>query len=193
MKAGKVGIFSAILASACCIGPILLVLLGLGGTVWGSFFSEYHWHLQIGAIVVLALAWSIFLRERKRLHAIAADMKGEKMTKTTLSIVTLIVVIFIGLSGFTALQANKSEQPTTTEAPQNAATVVIPVEGMTCITCEVAVQRGLKKLPGVFDAKADAGTGTVTVQYDPLKVRIDQMTAAINSTGYKAALPETPE
>lgn len=188
MKAGKVGIASAVLASACCVGPIVLVLLGLGGSVLGAFLAEYHWHLQIGAVVVLALAWWIFLHERKRLCTIASDRKGEKVTKTTLGIVSIIVAVFVGMNLVTALQSEASDQKANAPILQNAASVVIPVSGMTCMACEVSVNSALKKLPGVLDANADSRAGQVTVKYDPLKVSIQQMADAITKAGYKPAV-----
>lgn len=186
MKAEKVGVVSVVLASACCVGPLLLLALGLGGTVLGSFFSRYHWHLQIGSLIVLAVAWYKFLKERKKCRTAECDMKGEKMTRITLGIVTLIVAAFIGLNFVGALQSGASDKAVA--VPQNVATVTIPVEGMTCMTCEMTVNKSLKNLPGVFNSNADSATGQVSVQYDPLKVSIQQMADAINKTGYKAKL-----
>jgi len=59
------------------------------------------------------------------------------------------------------------------------------VEGMTCSGCERAIQRVVSSLPGVSEAKADANSSTVSVQYDPQQVNIDQIRSAVNKIGYK--------
>ncbi len=190
MKAGKLGIIAAILASTCCVGPILLMILGLGGTALGVALGQYHWPLQIGALIVLAVAWALFFKEKQKCRTAACNTEGKKLTKIILGFVTLIVTGFISLNFVGSFQPDTSAK--TVEVPQNAATVTIPVQGMTCIACEVTVNRSLRNLPGVFRSNADARTGQVSVQYDPLKVSIQQVAEAINKTGFKAVI-ESPK
>lgn len=59
------------------------------------------------------------------------------------------------------------------------------VEGMTCSGCERAIQKTLSNMEGVESAKADLKSATVSVAYDPEKVRIDEIQSAINKIGYK--------
>ena len=59
------------------------------------------------------------------------------------------------------------------------------VEGMTCSGCERAIQRVVSSLQGVSEAKADANSSTVSVEYDPQQVNIDQIKSAVNKIGYK--------
>jgi copper chaperone CopZ len=68
--------------------------------------------------------------------------------------------------------------------------VVIPVEGMTCATCEIAVRHALKRIDGVKSAHVSVATKTATVDYEVAKTNPEQLVAAINSTGYRASLPE---
>lgn len=59
------------------------------------------------------------------------------------------------------------------------------VEGMTCSGCERTVSRVIANLEGVSSSKADLASSTVTVEYDPSKVTIDNIKDAVNSVGYK--------
>jgi copper chaperone CopZ len=59
------------------------------------------------------------------------------------------------------------------------------VEGMTCSGCERTVSRVAENLAGVKTAKADLTSATVSIEYDPEKVTIDQIKNAINGVGYK--------
>jgi mercuric ion binding protein len=68
-------------------------------------------------------------------------------------------------------------------------TVSIPVEGMTCFTCEVSVSSALKRVDGVVGVKASAKKRVTLITYDPDKTDVRQLIKAINNTGYKASLP----
>jgi copper chaperone CopZ len=59
------------------------------------------------------------------------------------------------------------------------------VEGMTCSGCERTVSKVVSNLEGVASAKADLGSSTVSVEYDPSKVTIDKIKEAVNKVGYK--------
>jgi copper chaperone CopZ len=59
------------------------------------------------------------------------------------------------------------------------------VEGMTCSGCERAIQKVVGSLEGVDSAQADLNTSTVSVEYNPEKVSIDQIKSAVSKIGYK--------
>lgn len=59
------------------------------------------------------------------------------------------------------------------------------VEGMTCSGCERAIQKVISNLQGVKSAKADVSSSTVSVEYDPSKVNIEQIKTAIIKIGYR--------
>lgn len=59
------------------------------------------------------------------------------------------------------------------------------VEGMTCSGCERTVSKVVGNLEGVTSSKADLKSSTVSVEYDPSKVTIEQIKSAINGVGYK--------
>ena len=60
---------------------------------------------------------------------------------------------------------------------------------MTCATCEIAVRHTLKRVDGVKSAHVSVATKTATVDYEVAKTNPEQLIAAINSTGYRASLP----
>jgi copper chaperone CopZ len=59
------------------------------------------------------------------------------------------------------------------------------VEGMTCSGCERTVSKIVGNIAGVQSAKADFKSSTLSVEYDPGKVSIDQIKSAVNGIGYK--------
>jgi P-type Cu+ transporter len=63
---------------------------------------------------------------------------------------------------------------------------VLELEGMTCATCAMRIEKGLKKVPGVIDANVNLATEQATVIYDPGQTKIEQMVQKVEDVGYKA-------
>src|SRR5690349_9140968 len=64
---------------------------------------------------------------------------------------------------------------------------VFAVEGMTCASCAMRVEKGLKKVVGVLDANVNLATEQATVAYDPSQTGVEQMIQKVEALGYKAA------
>src|SRR6185503_19637159 len=71
--------------------------------------------------------------------------------------------------------------------------IVLPVRGMTCGACSGIIRDELRKLPGVVTVEADYEKGTATVTYRKDQVTVEQIVAAINKTGFKASMPQSPD
>jgi len=185
MKAKRAGIVSALLASICCIGPLLLIAIGLGSGA--AFVGRYHWFFLIGGIAVLTWAWTKYLREKTVCDCEHKSMNGRKAGLFTLLVATVIVLGFAGLniSRYVFASAAPSTQ---TQTADGVSRVVIPVEGMTCATCEIAVRAALGRVNGVKAAHVSVASKSATVDYDPTRISAERLVAVINSTGYRAAL-----
>ncbi|MDR1563451.1 MAG: copper chaperone CopZ [Oscillospiraceae bacterium] len=61
---------------------------------------------------------------------------------------------------------------------------VIKVEGMMCEHCVSAVTKAVTALQGVAAVTVSLEAGTATVQYDPAKVSVEEIKAAIEDQGY---------
>lgn len=184
MKAKNLGIFSALFASICCFGPLILVLVGLGSLGIGAVIGRYHWLFLGGGVLVLTLAWSYYFKEKRTCDLKACQMENKRTTQIILTLATLIVTFFAGLNLYTYL--GKSSKITKTTVIVNSKTIVIPVEGMTCLTCELTVTSALKKVEGVISASASAKENSAKVIYDPDRTNIKQLVEAIHKTGYTA-------
>lgn len=71
-------------------------------------------------------------------------------------------------------------------------TVTLDVQGMTCGGCAIGVRTVLKRLPGVSKSVVSYETHQAVVTYDPSKVTVTQMIAAIATLKYTAT-PVTPK
>src|SRR5437667_10384776 len=96
MKAKQAGILAVILGSICCIGPLLLLAIGVGsGTV---FIGRYHWFFIIGAMAVVTWAWAKYLREKTVCDCDHEAMRGQRSAILTLLITTALVIGFAVLT-----------------------------------------------------------------------------------------------
>ncbi len=68
---------------------------------------------------------------------------------------------------------------------------VLALEGMTCASCAMRIEKGLKKVPGVRDASVNLATEQATVIHDPVQTSLEQMVQKVEAVGYKA-LPQKP-
>jgi mercuric transport protein len=65
-------------------------------------------------------------------------------------------------------------------------TVTLDVQGMTCGGCVIGVRKVLTRLRGVTKASVSYEQHRAVVTYDPAKVTVQQMIAAIKTLGYTA-------
>ena len=189
MKARNVGILSAILGSICCGGPLVLVAFGLGtGAV---LIGRYHWIFIIAATAILLWAWAKYLREKTVCDCEHRPMEERRSAMVTLLITTVLVLGFAGLniSRYVLASAPVAAQMET-ELSNGLRRVVVSVEGLSCVACEIPVRHALRKVVGVKSVEVSAATKTATVEYEPAKTNPEQLVAAINATGYRASLPK---
>ena len=192
-SAGALGALSATLASVCCGLPLLLIALGLGGLGFGSVLGKYHWYFTGAGGALLSAAWFVFLRERSRLRAVGSEIRNARVTPALLAIATIAVLGFGALNVVSALGLGPKAREVaraTSSSSGEMAQVVLPVEGMTCVTCEWGIEKALAKLDGVIEAKASSSEHKVLVRYEPGHVTFEQMIEAVDSTGYKASMPD---
>lgn len=72
-------------------------------------------------------------------------------------------------------------------------TLTLPVEGMTCASCVLRVEKALKKVDGVTEANVNLATENVALSFDPNKTDFSKLSAAVEEAGYKLLAPEKPQ
>src|SRR5919197_5810529 len=66
--------------------------------------------------------------------------------------------------------------------------IELPITGMTCASCAARVERKLNKLDGVT-AAVNYATEAADVNFDPARIDMEALIAAVEATGYTAAPP----
>src|SRR2546421_3969026 len=63
---------------------------------------------------------------------------------------------------------------------------LLALEGMTCASCAMRIEKGLKKVPGVKEASVNVATEQAAVVYDPVQADVQHMVRSVEAVGYKA-------
>ncbi len=67
---------------------------------------------------------------------------------------------------------------------------VLPITGMDCANCATAVERNIKKLPGIDQVNVNLTTERASFEYDASTTKINQVVEKINNAGYGIAIGE---
>ena len=187
MKADRLGLLSAMLASACCLGPLLLMLLGLGSAGVGAWLGRAHWWFTGAAALLLTAGWRRYITEHARCRSGACQMVRPKRTRWMLVAASIIVAGFTGLKAWAAF--GPAARPMTASVAAAGRTVAIPTKGMTCAMCELAIEQRLAKHPGVLQVDAQAAAEQVVIIYDARTADLRGLRAAIDKAGYQTQAP----
>ena len=72
-------------------------------------------------------------------------------------------------------------------------TRTLVVEGMTCASCVLRVEKALKSIDGVDRAAVNLATETATITFEPSRVSVEQLREAVEDSGYTLRLPAVGE
>ena len=93
-------IFTAFLASSCCIGPLAFTLLGVGGIGFGASFENYRPLLIVLTSVLIGFSYYRVSRPLKKLCIdgkcdIEKAAKRRKINRIILGITAGVAVVFL--------------------------------------------------------------------------------------------------
>jgi P-type Cu+ transporter len=67
---------------------------------------------------------------------------------------------------------------------------IFALEGMTCASCALSIEKALNKVSGVKEAGVNLATEQATVTYDPAQTSVEQLVQKVDAVGYQA-IPQT--
>ncbi len=63
---------------------------------------------------------------------------------------------------------------------------ILRSQEFTCPSCVAKIEKALKAVPGVEDAKVYFNTGRIEIHHDPDQVKVDSLVKAVQLAGYEA-------
>ena len=176
------------LASACCIGPLLLGAAGVGSLGLTTVLAPLRPWL-LGLTVVL-IGTGFFLAYRPQAVEVCAP--GQACAKpASRRNQRLALWLVTALAGALATYPSWGARLTVMKTPaspveQASSLVVLDVRGMTCAACEGGIESELRKVPGVAKASASFDRRRAEVRVLSPAPRIESLIAAIEKAGYRA-------
>jgi copper chaperone CopZ len=185
-----IGIISALIASLCCVGPIIILLFGLSTVSFALSLSKYNLYFLLAGISFATLAIAIYIRQRSK--ACNCSYKesiklGKKFLITTLAIMTSIyflVTYAISHMAFSLLSSKKqiSKEVRENYTLTNLRFLTLKIDGMYCPGCAAGIEYFLlNNVYGVVNVKVYFPSGKVEVTYDATKISKEKIVEKINS------------
>ncbi|MFT6068078.1 MAG: mercuric ion transport protein [Bacteriovoracaceae bacterium] len=145
------GIIAAVASSICCVGPLILGAIGVGGASSLLFLEDYRNIILVAVTMLITMGWIMNYRleqEECKEGSMCADPKKKRLRRLGLSIGTFIALLFMAspllLSSISQAQ-NKPVGPL-------GKVRTLYIEGMTCGGCELGVRKALKRA-GLTDSE----------------------------------------
>ncbi len=180
-------VLGAILASACCLGPLILGAVGVGSLGAAAALAPYRpWFLVLTASLLGVGFYPAYRPVRQEACgpdgscAPPPSRTAQRMVLWTVSMLTIVLATYpawgarLGRTGAAAVAF-----------PASAQVVILDVTGMTCADCESEISRELQREPGVRQAQVSYDKGRAWVAVDR-QVSTERLTAAVARAGYKA-------
>ncbi len=185
------GVFASIVASLCCITPVLAMLAGASGVAASfSWLEPFRPWLAGLSIVVLGVVWYQKLKPQPADVDCACEETTQAsfwQSKTFLGIVTVFAVLMLAFPYYSQIfYPDNSQKEVLVVKESDLRKVVFDVTGMTCSGCEAHIEHAVSGLAGVVSVDASYEKGQAEVVYDEHLLSIEQIVQVIDSTGYKA-------
>jgi copper chaperone CopZ len=179
---------TALGASSCCLGPVLLSALGFGGLGvfgWVGPFRPYV--LGVTAALVVGAFYPAYRRPKAdRPGGCGCEPSPSNRRQKIVLWVSTFAIALLALAP--SLLARAGARQHDVSSPTSAVTAVVHVDGMDCEACAAPMRRELAKVGGFRRLDLDLKNHTVTISYQPGADRPAAYIKAINALGYGAIL-----
>mgnify|MGYP000865880417 CR=1 FL=1 len=173
---------AAIAASACCLVPAILAVVGVSGAGVATRFAPYRPYFLIATGVALAAGFWFAYRPQKDACGCGVP-KSRRAARAGLWITTLVA---IGLAAYPLLGAGTAMAGS--EMTEAKAELHLKVTGMDCKECTSTIANRIKKVPGVVSATVDFDSGNAIVRYDGREGMASAAINAVQDAGFSAVL-----
>ncbi len=183
-------LIAGLLASVCCIGPLLLGAVGLGSLGFATALAPLRpWFLGLTGVLI-AIGFYLAYRPRPAEACAAGEVCAAPASRRNQRLVLwAVAALAVALATYPSWGA----RPTATERlapPVKGASslVVLDVRGMTCADCEAEITSELRRVHGVLQASASFDQRRAEVRVASPQPSIESLVAAVEKAGYHASL-----
>jgi mercuric ion binding protein len=180
-------VVAASAASACCVGPLVASVVGVGSLGAASALSRWRPLLLGVTFVLLAVGWYWTYRGGQ---GDGCECKQNATgSRAVLWVGTILAVALAGVplyGGAVSRLLHPREAGPAQVAGAGVTRVTVRIPGMDCAACAVNIQRALMKQEGIVRAEVIFKTKQAVIEYDAAKTSAEKVIKAVDETGFKA-------
>ncbi len=172
---------AAVLASLCCIGPIVMIVLGSTSIGYFSIFEPIRPVFTVLAIGILIYAYFKLFRKEKASCCETIDSKKPlRRQKFFLMGMTPVIIALIAFPYFAeSLHAGDYHA-------HNGYQSEWVIEGMTCSGCAMGMEGALSAAKGMNGCNVNFEKGSMVCFTDKDELSLDEISSLVEGNGYKA-------
>jgi len=184
-------LIAAVLASVCCIGPLLAAMAGLGAFGAVTMFEAARPYFL--ALTTLLLGAAFYLTYRRKDTACADGVCSPAVSRRSRAALWIALAVVVALTSFPYYSGRlwKLTSPESTimaaSVDASSASIVIPIEGLTCSGCAGILETKLSELPGVHRVRVSFEQKTAAVQFDQSQLKESQIRDSIRTAGFQTS------
>ena len=176
-------VFAAIAASACCIVPAVLAIVGVSGAGIASTLAPYRPYFL--ALTALALAAGFYFAYRPSRSVDACGCGTAKSRRAARIGLWISTVLVVGIAGYPLVfDANASVHGPVRGSEE----IALHVTGMDCKACTKVLAKRLSRVPGVATVDVDYDRGRAVVTYNGKRDLSNDLIDAVEEVGYEATI-----
>ena len=179
-------IIASVLASVCCIGPLLLVGFDIGSFAFFASFNAFRPYLILASVLLLVAAFYLAYRKRE-IKCEDGSCKIESAGKWNKISVWFTVIIVAGFIAFPYLGFAKSGYNLLTDNSKYQ-TVELKIDNMDCEACALGLQSQLIKEKGVKAASILYKERKGIVEYNSKKITSQIIVNILKDEGYPSRI-----
>lgn len=179
------GVVAALAASACCLVPAMLAILGVSGAGIASQLGPWRPYFLGAAAAAIAIAfWFAYRPARSTDACDCAVPRSRRRSRLGLWISTVVV---LGIAGYPLVFDPRAEVMV---HARGVAEIKLRIAGMDCAACTKALAERLSRVPGVATAEVDYDHAIAMVTHDGKRDITKELLDAVEDVGYEATIVE---
>lgn len=196
-KSIGLGLKAGIIASLCCIIPLLLIILGLTSASVALKFVQYKPYFIVFSIIFLLGSIWYFFRKEKKICCPSEDRPNKRWFIATavgihlLTFLILLYVLFPTISPFLYNFFSGEAKLSAGNDISNLRQLTLKISGMTCSSCAAGIKYSLERLPEISKAEVSFYSSQAIITYDPNKISPEEIIESeifSNSSPYQAKI-----
>ena len=186
MRSSLLAVLSAVAASLCCTGPLLLILLGASSLAGFTWLEPFRIYFSLGAVGLVGLAfWRSYRPGMSEAHSSPEGHTRLRRQRRILWLLTPLVGLLLAFPYVHGtVSPGRDDQNAGVQDQGSESTWTI--EGMTCPGCAVGLEASLMAEPGMLACDVNYEEGLMRCVTDPARLATDTIPALVDRLGYQA-------